>query len=329
MRYLFAARASLWLLMLGTPALADELQQTPQQTSPPPLSESLTGTAKTDYDSGKVLYEDGDYAGALVKFQSAYELSGDARLLWNVAACEKSLRHYAAVLDLLAEYRRLAQLTEEERGQVDSLMGTLGPLVSGMTVQGAPAGAEVYVDDRLRGVLPLDKPILLDLGERRVRVQRDGYEAHTETLQVRGANQITVQAALRPLQQATESTLSVQADADARIFVDERLVGTGTFHGNIEPGLHGIRVEAPGRRTHHSEVTLEPGRERSLDIRLAREAEERKRGVRPWVWVAGGAVLASGAAVGGYALFRRDDESTPAGPTLVQGTLQPGSVRLP
>jgi len=33
-----------------------------------PLSETLTGAAKGDYESGKLLYTDGDYAGSLVKF---------------------------------------------------------------------------------------------------------------------------------------------------------------------------------------------------------------------------------------------------------------------
>src|SRR5438067_2397302 len=53
--------------------------------APPSLGDSLTGPAKTEYDLGKILYRDGDFAGALVKFQKSYELSSDPRLLWNVA----------------------------------------------------------------------------------------------------------------------------------------------------------------------------------------------------------------------------------------------------
>ena len=69
--------------------------------APKPLSDTLTGSAKIDYDAGKLLFSDGDMAGALVKFKSAYDTSKDARLLWNIAACEKSLHHYARVLSYL------------------------------------------------------------------------------------------------------------------------------------------------------------------------------------------------------------------------------------
>jgi len=37
------------------------------------LSQSLVGSAKADFDAAKTLATDGDYATALIKFQSAYE----------------------------------------------------------------------------------------------------------------------------------------------------------------------------------------------------------------------------------------------------------------
>src|SRR5882724_2714841 len=67
----------------------------PAPPGPRPLSESLTGGAKSDYEAARLLYGDGDHAGALVKFQSAFDQSKEPRLLWNMAACEKNLRHYA------------------------------------------------------------------------------------------------------------------------------------------------------------------------------------------------------------------------------------------
>ena len=66
-----------------------------------PLGESLSGEAKTDYESAKVLYDDGDFVGAGSKFQQAYDRSKDARLLWNVAVCEKAQRHYVRVRALV------------------------------------------------------------------------------------------------------------------------------------------------------------------------------------------------------------------------------------
>src|SRR4051812_25337068 len=67
-------------------------------TAAKPLSESLSGMAKAEYEAGKILYADKDYANAIVKFQHAFEISHEPRLLWNVAVCEKNLRRYARML---------------------------------------------------------------------------------------------------------------------------------------------------------------------------------------------------------------------------------------
>src|SRR5205085_12663957 len=83
------------------------------------LAETLTGSAKQDYEAGRVLFEDQDYAGALLKFQHAFETTPDPRLLWNMAACEKSARNYASALALLERYRKQSdlKLSEAQRGE--------------------------------------------------------------------------------------------------------------------------------------------------------------------------------------------------------------------
>src|SRR5262249_14404636 len=72
--------------------------------APKPLAQTLTREAKAPSDAAKLLVGDGDNAGAAIKFKAAFDLSGDARLLWNIAACEKNQRHYARTMALLREY---------------------------------------------------------------------------------------------------------------------------------------------------------------------------------------------------------------------------------
>ena len=69
-----------------------------------PLAQSLPADAKRDYDAGKLLFEDGDYATALLMYQAAFDRTHDPRLLWNVAVCKKNLRHYAKAATTLARY---------------------------------------------------------------------------------------------------------------------------------------------------------------------------------------------------------------------------------
>src|ERR1700722_5452883 len=60
------------LLLSPLPALA---------SPPPPLTQTLTGAAKDAFLSAQMLLNNGDAAGALMKYAEAYGLSKDPRLL--------------------------------------------------------------------------------------------------------------------------------------------------------------------------------------------------------------------------------------------------------
>src|SRR5882672_5796822 len=73
----------------SAPAPEEPAASAASTSGPRPLAESLEGEAKRAYELGCLLYDNGDYAGALVRFESARKASADARLLWNVAVCQK------------------------------------------------------------------------------------------------------------------------------------------------------------------------------------------------------------------------------------------------
>ena len=103
---------------------------------PKPLAQSLPQDARRDYDAGKLLFEDGDFATALLKYQAAFDETHDARLLWDVAVCEKSLRHYARALATLSRY--LAEggelLTPGDRRDAQELSRAIAPFASAQTL---------------------------------------------------------------------------------------------------------------------------------------------------------------------------------------------------
>ena len=108
-----------------------------------PLAETLTGMARAEYEAGRLLYVDGDYAGAALKFQRAYEESKDPRLLWNTAAAEKNLRHYAKVVELVERYvaEGGTRLKPEDRAEADALLVTVRAFISTVTLDVQPEGA--------------------------------------------------------------------------------------------------------------------------------------------------------------------------------------------
>ncbi len=288
-------------------------QTTPAQA---PLAELLTGDAKADYDAGKALYGNGDNDGALIKFQSAYDRSKEPRLLWNMAACEKNLHHYARALRLVRQYRTEATLTTEETANVDALVAVMQPFTSKLTVIVSEPGAQVTVDGESLGISPVP-PTSVDVGAHRIRVLKDGFEEYTRNITAGSTAEVTLDVALAKA--IHEGRLAVRASQNASIAIDGRIVGVGTWSGALASGGHSLRVANPRMRPYQSEVHLQDHEVRDLAISLEPEAKS----VPAWVWVVGGAVLAGGLATGGYFAFRKNDP-TYQGPT---GTLDPGVVQ--
>lgn len=289
---------------------------------PPSLADTLEGEAKADYVSGRLLYADADFAGALVKFSSAYERTKDVRLLWNMASCEKSLRHYAKVLGLVRQY--LAEgdttLSPADKAEAQTLIGTIEPFTAALELTVTPAGARVTIDDLFVGEAPLAKPVIVDIGVRKIAVQKEGFEPITKELPVGGKPTASLSIALVEI--VHEGKLAVRAQPGQEIFLDGTRMGVGTWSGKLASGGHTLRVSAPEMRTHQTEIFLRDNESRTIDVTLERESKPSK-GVPTWVWVSGGALLVAGAVVGGYFLFRPEDKQA----DVPVGTLDPGNVQ--
>jgi hypothetical protein len=109
----------------------------------------------------------------------------------------------------------------------------------------------------------------------------------------------------------------VTSDEEATVIVDSAVVGQGRFEGRLAPGAHEVRVTESGKTPYQSKVELRDGEMRTMQVTL-----ESERQGPIWPWVVGGAVVAAGAAVGGYFVFRPQDRTEPVPP----GTL--GSVQF-
>lgn len=299
--------------------------------TPPPaqpsLSESLTGTAKDDYESARVLYTAGDFPGAGIKFQSAYDASHDPRLLWNLAAVEKSLRHYARVEALLDRYLKEGgdSVSEADRAQALGVLDTVRGLIADVTVTVDQANATVSVDGVSVGTTPLATPLRLDLGARLIRVQKDGFKPFESTQTIAGPGALTVSAKLEPI--VHEGRLRVLAQSDAAIRLDGKLVGTGTWEAIVPSGSHTLVVTAPGRKRYVSELSVADEQTNVVRVELEREhvpVIAQPKADHTWLWVGGGIIAAAGLGVGTYFLAKPEAKGPPA-PT--PGTL--GTLELP
>jgi hypothetical protein len=282
-----------------------------------PLSESLTGQAAIDYHAGRILFDDQDYAGAAIKFDRAYDESHDPRLLWNVAACEKNLRHYAKVSQLLERYVVAAGATmpPEHRADVNEVMRTMRLLISTVRISTDLPGALVFVDDEPVGSTPLPGPITLDLGRREFRLTKPGYKEQRFTRDVTGGSQLVFDLVLERVDDSGQ--LRVIASPAQSIRIDGRIVGEAQWSGTLPAGDHVLRVTGDGMRTYDKDIAVTAGETRTLYVTLDREPS----GVPAWVWIGAGVVVAGGLATTGYFLFRSPREVGPEPASLGEVSL--------
>jgi hypothetical protein len=224
-----------------------------------------------------------------------------------MAACEKNLRHYAAVLRLLERYERdaTAQMSPGHRAEFTNVLTTVRRLVSRVQFQVEPDGAQVYLDEVLVGTTPMEEPLLVDLGMRKIRIHKSGYEDHLITRNFPDASEVSFRVSL-PLE-LHQGTLAVTARANDAIRVDGVLMGQSTWKGVLPSGEHTVRVTASGMRSFERQVFIEDDRTRDLYVTLESEPGS---GVSPWLWAGVGVIAASGIAVASYFALRPDTSAT-------------------
>jgi hypothetical protein len=285
------------------------------ETTPPALADSLTGPAKEAYEAGKRIYALDDFAGAAVKFKVAYDLSKDYRLLKNVAACERALLHYARAYNLLDQYLREGgdKLLPDQISAARESMEALREFYSLVRATIEPAGALVRLDGVELGKAPL-APFAVDLGAHVLRVEAPGYKAADTKLDVPGKTDLSISITLQR-EVVVAPKLSVVAGASDAITIDGVAAGVGSFTGALKPGSHLVRVTAAGKKPYEAHMELAPGAVRTLQVTLVDDEAVGGGGVPTWLWIAGGAAVASGLAVGGYYLFKPSDQagSRPSG----------------
>jgi hypothetical protein len=284
---------------------------------PRPLAEVLTGAAKAEYEAGRILFQDGDHANAIIKFERSYELSRDPRLLWNAAFCYKNLKRYARMLAMLEKYLRDGGplLTPQDRQEATALIETISAFVSRLDLHVSEEGAAVFVDEQQVGVTPLRDPVRLDVGPRKIRIFKPGFKELVVVREVVGGGEIALAAVLE--KEVHRGRLIVAAGAQDFIFIDSRMVGRGSWEGWLPSGGHTLRVTAPGMLAHQTEVILQDNQVRRLDVRLKADPPDN---LARWLWIGGGAVLLAGTVVAGALVF------SPEPP--VPGNVSPGTIQV-
>jgi hypothetical protein len=270
--------------------------------SRPGLADALTGPALAAYDEATALLNAKDDRSALEKYQRAYALSKDPRLLFDMAVCDRDLGRYAQMQTYLLRYEQeeAGQMSPEQVAQIHDALAAIRHLVAQIRLTVTVPDAEASVDGEAVGLTPLTAPIVVDIGKHTLTVQKDGFAPAERVVDMKGGEDTEI--ALELVEQPHMGLLRVDADPRAVIAVDRTLVARGSFEQPLAPGTHSVQVTEAGKKAYSTSVTLRARESRELQVRL-----EDETGAPIWPWITAGVAVVAGVTVGAYFLFKQPD----------------------
>lgn len=131
-------------------------------------------------------------AAALDLFRKAYEMKNTPRAAAQMGLAEMALGRWVDAEAHLGEALVATNdpWVRKNRATLQSALDATGLQLGSLEVLGKPEGAEIVIERRVQGTLPLLKPIRVRAGEIRVEIRSAGYEPAIRTVQV-AAHQLT------------------------------------------------------------------------------------------------------------------------------------------
>jgi len=156
------------------------------------------GQASSHFRRGVELYGEANYKAALVEFRRAFSLAPSASALYDVGETQFQLQDYAGALRTFREYLSSYASDASHYADVQAAVEVLRSRVGVLRVTTVPSGADVSVDDELVGRTPLDTPVLVSVGPRKVVASMAGRPSVVRYIDVAADDSLAVALELPP-----------------------------------------------------------------------------------------------------------------------------------
>lgn len=221
--------------------------------------------AKQKFEEGVKAIEKEDYPGALAAFEESYSLVPKASVLFNIGMCQKALYKYVESISSFKKYLKEVG----ENAEVSKALNEMERLVGKLVVLDSPNGAEVFVDDRQMGVVPLGGPLLVNPGQHALRVSKDGFQAFRQEVKVNSGGETSVKVELVPI----GTRINVKCEGEkALVSLNGSEVGGCPYEGEVQPGKVLVEVEAPGMKPFSETVEAKIDETAIVEVSLEQEA---------------------------------------------------------
>ena len=149
---------------------------------------AATSEEDTVIAKGVALRKAGDDAGASEVFRRAYERSHSPRSAAQLGLAEQALGRWENAEMYIGEALRAEDDTwiNKNREELRRAMVVIKDHIARIEILGDPAGADIIVNGRRVGSLPLSAPVSISAGEVDVEARADGYERQVRKLSLVG-----------------------------------------------------------------------------------------------------------------------------------------------
>lgn len=154
-------------------------------------------TAQESIDRGTVMFESGDYAGAVLEFENAYSLTNNWEILYNIGICNEALRNYVGASDSFTRYLEggRSTLNSADIRQIEEKLRRLRLMIGTLTIQSNVSGAKILIDEHDFGNVPLQNK-QINAGSHKLRLEHDGYEPYEQDIMIQGGQTKEIHIAL-------------------------------------------------------------------------------------------------------------------------------------
>ena len=162
------------------------------------IAACLVARAQQLLQEGNELFWAGHLPEALQLFEEAHRAYPSSKLFFNIARCEEGLDRRARAL---AHYQRfLREATTGEplaRAEAEQHVSTLSATLVAVELVDAPANAAIQIDGEPAGLTPLDGPLWLEPGTRRLSIDRAGQPLWVTSVTGEAGAKIVVKIAVK------------------------------------------------------------------------------------------------------------------------------------
>jgi hypothetical protein len=306
---------------------------------------SLPSAGAEDKAKAKVLLHEGldfnrqgEHAQALEKFKAAYAAYPSPKLWFNIGQVQLALDHPVEAIDAFEKF--LASVPDaqpEDKRVAKSTVAQLGKKLGRMQIKCETSGAEVAVDGKSIGRVPLPGPVWATLGSHQVTLTYEGSTPATETVEMRAGTTALVVIRLVPISPAAPVpppsvvTPGPAAPGDVTGATVQTAPANETARAAGQPIATGetIKVQPQSPEpvpTLPVSIAPPPTTPAALDLSVQPNPAEVPSEARPvyktwWFWT-GAAVIVAGAATTIFLLTDKGGSNVPGTPLGNHGVFQ-------